>query len=105
MACTKRNPSWTTTAYRTGNGIPIRVKVTVSGDEMEIDLSEVAKQVKGFYNSGEAAGQACCQVAFKCLTSALEKPINEGSFQGIEDRAAARPGSSAPCVLRRCAGG
>jgi N-methylhydantoinase B len=67
-----------------GERIPIRVKVTVSGDEMEIDLSEVAKQVKGFYNSGEAAGRACCQVAFKCLTSALEKPINEGSFRALK---------------------
>ncbi len=67
-----------------GERIPIRVKVTVSGDEMEIDLSEVAKQVRGFYNSGEAAGRACCQVAFKCLTSALEKPINEGSFRALK---------------------
>jgi N-methylhydantoinase B len=26
---------------------------------------------------------ACCQVAFKCLTSPLEKPINEGSFRPL----------------------
>jgi N-methylhydantoinase B len=67
-----------------GKNIPIRVKVTVSGDEMEIDLTDVGKQVKGFYNSGEAAGRACCQVAFKCLTSATEKPINEGSFRPLK---------------------
>lgn len=67
-----------------GKRIPIRVKVTVSGDEMEIDLSDVGEQVKGFYNSGEAAGRACCQVAFKCLTSALERPINEGSFRPLK---------------------
>jgi N-methylhydantoinase B len=64
--------------------IPIRVKVTVAGDQMEIDLTDVGAQVKGFYNSGEAAGKACCQVAFKCLTSALEVPINEGSFRPLK---------------------
>lgn len=67
-----------------GKRIPIRVKVTVLGDEMEIDLSDVGEQVRGFYNSGQAAGRACCQVAFKCLTSALERPINEGSFRPLK---------------------
>jgi len=67
-----------------GRRIPIRVKVTVSGDEMEIDLTNVGEQVKGFYNSGAAAGRSCCQVAFKCLTSALERPINEGSFRPLK---------------------
>ena len=32
--------------------IPIRVKVIVKGDEMTVDLTDVAKQVRGFYNSG-----------------------------------------------------
>ena len=64
--------------------IPIKVKVIVSGEEMTVDLTDVSKQVKGFYNSGEATGRACCQVAFKCLTSALEKPINEGSFRPLK---------------------
>jgi len=67
-----------------GVRIPIKVKVTVKDDEMTIDLSDVSPQVRGFYNSGEAAGKACCQVAFKCLTSALEKPINEGSFRPLK---------------------
>ena len=67
-----------------GKRIPIRVKVIVKGDEMTIDLTEVSMQVKGFYNCGEAAGRGCCQVAFKCLTSALEKPINEGSFRPLK---------------------
>ena len=42
-----------------GKRIPIRVKVTVKGDEMEIDLSDVSRQVKGFYNSGFTTGIAC----------------------------------------------
>ena len=64
--------------------IPIRVKVTVAGEEMTVDLTGVGAQVKGFYNSGEAAGRGCCQVAFKCITSGLEKPINEGSFRPLK---------------------
>lgn len=67
-----------------GQRVRIKVKVTVAGDEMTVDLSDVSVQVKGFYNSGEAAGRACCQVAFKCLTSPLEKPINEGSFRPLK---------------------
>ena len=67
-----------------GKRIPIKVKVTVKGDEMTVDLTEVGMQVKGFYNSGAAAGKGCCQVAFKCLTSAMDKPINEGSFRPLK---------------------
>ena len=48
--------------------VPIRVKVTVAGDRMTVDLSGVSDQVRGFYNSGETAGRSCAQVAFKCLT-------------------------------------
>ena len=66
-----------------GKRVPIKVKVIIAGDAMTVDLSEVALQVKGFYNSGEAAGRACCQVAFKCLTSPTELPINEGSFRAL----------------------
>src|SRR5262245_34103046 len=35
-----------------GKRVPIRVRVIVKGDEMTVDLSEVSKQVRGFYNSG-----------------------------------------------------
>lgn len=66
-----------------GERIPIKVRVTVEDDGMTIDLTDVGLQVRGFYNSGEAAGKACCQVAFKCLTSPTEKPINEGSFRAL----------------------
>jgi N-methylhydantoinase B len=67
-----------------GQRIPIRVKVIVAGDTMTIDLTEVSKQVSGFYNSGETAGKSCCGVAFKCLTSPLDLPINEGQFRGLD---------------------
>ena len=63
--------------------IPIRVKVIVEGDEMTVDLSDVAEQVRGFYNSGITTGHACSQVAFKCITSPTDYPINDGSFRNL----------------------
>jgi N-methylhydantoinase B len=66
-----------------GQRIPIRVKVKVHGDQMTIDLSDVSDQVKGFYNSGESAGIACAQVAFKCLVAPTELPINDGCFRAL----------------------
>jgi N-methylhydantoinase B len=67
-----------------GARVPIRVKVEIKGDRMTVDLSEVSKQVNGFYNSGITAGLSCCQVAFKCLTSPLDMPINEGQFRALD---------------------
>ena len=67
-----------------GQRVPMKVRVEVKGDRMTVDLSEVSKQVQGFYNSGPTAGYSCCQVAFKCLTSALDLPINDGSFRALD---------------------
>lgn len=66
-----------------GVPIPITVTVTVAGDQMTIDLSEVAPQVAGYFNSGETAGISAAQVAFKCLTSPNDYPINAGSFEPV----------------------
>ncbi len=66
-----------------GKPIPIKVRVTVRGDGMTIDLTEVARQVRGFYNSGITTGHACAQVAYKCLTSPTDYPINDGSFRSL----------------------
>jgi N-methylhydantoinase B len=67
-----------------GKPVPIRVRVIVKGDEMTIDLSEVSRQVRGFYNSGITTGHACAQVAYKCLTSPTDYPINDGSFRSLK---------------------
>jgi N-methylhydantoinase B len=67
-----------------GQRVPIKVRVEISGDRMKVDLTDVSKQVQGFYNSGETAGRSCCQVAFKCLTSALDLPINDGQFRALD---------------------
>ena len=65
-----------------GKPVPLRVKVIVSGDEMTVDLSKVSPQVKGFYNTG--AGEACAQVAFKCLCAPHDFPINDGTYRAIK---------------------
>lgn len=67
-----------------GAKIPIHVRVEVRGSEMTIDLSDVSRQVRGFYNSGITTGIACAQVAFKCLTTPTHYPINDGSFQSLK---------------------
>jgi N-methylhydantoinase B len=67
-----------------GKRIPIKVKVIVKGDEMTIDLSDVSKQVRGFYNSAITTGYGCAQVAFKCITSPTDYPINDGAFRSLK---------------------
>jgi len=67
-----------------GKPIPIRVRVEVRGEDMTIDLTDVSRQVRGFYNSGITTGHACAQVAYKCLTSPTDYPINEGSFRSLK---------------------
>jgi N-methylhydantoinase B len=67
-----------------GKPIPIKVRVIVKGEEMTIDLTEVGKQVRGFYNSGATTGYSCGQVAYKCITSPTDYPINEGSFRSLK---------------------
>jgi len=79
-----------------GRPIPIRVRVVVAGDEMTIDLTEVSRQVRGFYNSGITTGHACAQVAYKCLTSPRDYPINAGSFRSL--RSIVPPGTVVSAV-------
>ncbi len=67
-----------------GKPIPIRVKVTVAGDAMTVDLTGVGEQVRGFFNSGMPAGLSAAQVALKCIAAPLEMPINDGCFRPLE---------------------
>ena len=67
-----------------GQRSPLRVRVEKRGDEMTIDLSEVSAQVRGFFNSGWTTGIACAQVAYKCLTTPTEYPVNDGSFRPLK---------------------
>src|SRR5205814_1790256 len=67
-----------------GRKVPICVRVVVKGDDMTVDLTNVSKQVRGFYNSGITTGHACAQVACKCITSPTDYPINDGSFRNLK---------------------
>jgi N-methylhydantoinase B len=67
-----------------GRPVPIKVRVIVRGDQMTIDLSGLSPQVAGYFNSGDTAGRSAAQVAFKCLTSPQEFPINVGAFRPVD---------------------
>jgi N-methylhydantoinase B len=67
-----------------GKRIPMRVKVIVAADRMTIDLTGISDEVKGFYNSGITAGRSAAQVAFKCITSGRDLPINDGTFRSLD---------------------
>ena len=67
-----------------GEPIPIRVKVIIAGDEMTIDYSDMAGQVKGCINSGYyGGGRTTARVAFKYLI-ANNEPANEGTFRPLK---------------------
>ncbi len=66
-----------------GRPVPIRVRVEVKGDEMTIDLTDVSRQVRGFYNAGAAIGRACAEVAFKSLIAPADD-INGGAFRNLK---------------------
>jgi len=67
-----------------GKPVPIRVKVVVKGDEMTIDLTHIARQVRGFFNSGPSTSIGLAQMAYKCITSPTDYPINDGSFRSLK---------------------
>jgi N-methylhydantoinase B len=61
----------------------IKVTVTVRGDRMIVDFSEMNPQVAGSLNSGYSGGLACARIAFKNLTQPTA-PVNEGCFRPLE---------------------
>ncbi len=63
--------------------VPIRVTVRVHGEEMTVDFSEVADQVKGPINCGISGGIAAARVAFKALTLPSH-PVDEGCFRSLK---------------------
>ncbi len=61
----------------------IKVKVTIVGERMIIDFSQMNDQVPGPTNAGYSGGLAAARVAFKCLTQP-HAPVNEGCFRPLE---------------------
>lgn len=60
--------------------VRLRVKVTVKGSDMNIDLTGCSLQRKAPVNSRTLAGP---RVAYKALTMPFD-PVNEGSFRGLK---------------------
>ena len=69
-----------TNGFQKDTPLRIKVKVTVSGSDMTIDLSGCDPQSRGPYNSRTLAG---ARVAYKALTMPLD-PVNEGSFSALK---------------------
>jgi N-methylhydantoinase B len=68
----------------TDDALPIRVKVIINNDEMTVDYSGIAEQVRGCINSGYyGGGRTTARVAFKYLI-ANEEPANEGTFRPLK---------------------
>ena len=63
-----------------GEEVPIRVKITIKGSDMIIDLSGCSAERKAAINSRTYAG---ARVAYKALTGPLD-PVNEGSFRALK---------------------
>ena len=63
--------------------LPVKVAVTITGDELEIDFTGTAPQTRGAMNSGRSGGLAAAKVAFK---SAIvpQLPPNEGAFRPLK---------------------
>lgn len=64
--------------------IPIKVKVIIAGDEMTVDYSDMAKQVRSCINSGFAGGgRTTARLAFKYLI-AKDEMANEGTYRPLK---------------------
>lgn len=62
--------------------VEVRVRVTVSGDAMHVDLSGSSPQVGGYVNCGRAQAISGCRVAFKTLVNP-DAPVTGGSFRPL----------------------
>ena len=63
--------------------VPIRAKVTISGDAMTIDLSESSPQVEGFINSAYANTRSLAHAAIMYLAP-MDVARNEGSMRPVQ---------------------
>ena len=63
--------------------LDVKVTVTIAGEEMTVDYSDMNPQVPTPLNSGFSGGLAAARVAFKCLTMP-DAPVNEGCFRSLK---------------------
>ena len=64
------------------NPLPVKLKVTVAGERMIIDLAGSAAQAHGPVNCGFAQTISACRVAFKLLINP-ERPVDGGTFRTL----------------------
>ena len=62
--------------------VPVRLKVTVSGADIDFDITDSADQTVGPINCGVAQAIAACRVGYKLLVSP-DVPGNGGSFRPL----------------------
>ncbi|WP_216216420.1 hydantoinase B/oxoprolinase family protein [Amycolatopsis aidingensis] len=62
--------------------IPVKLRITVCGDNIEFDVTESADQAEGPVNCGTAQAIAACRVGYKLLVSP-DVPGNGGSFRPL----------------------
>jgi N-methylhydantoinase B len=60
--------------------IPVRLRITVSGENIDFDVTESADQTAGPINCGRAQAVSACRVGYKLLISP-DVPGNGGSFR------------------------
>jgi N-methylhydantoinase B len=60
--------------------LPIRVRVTVSGDTMEVDFTGTSRASRGPVNCTRGALESACKTVFRAITDPQERS-NEGCFR------------------------
>jgi N-methylhydantoinase B len=66
-----------------GDPVPVKVKVTVSGEAMTLDLRGSSKQTPGSVNCGYAQTVSAAKLAFKFLVN-HDVPSTGGTFRNLE---------------------
>jgi N-methylhydantoinase B len=70
-----------------GNGpIPVKVCLSIAGEQMTIDLDGSSPQTRGPLNCGFAQAVSACRVAFKMVIHP-ESPVNGGCFKTLTVKA------------------
>jgi N-methylhydantoinase B len=60
--------------------VPVKLRITVSGEDIDFDITESADQTTGPINCGVAQAVSACRVGYKLLVSP-DVPGNGGSFR------------------------
>ena len=67
----------------TDDTVPVKLKVTIDGDKMTMDLSGSSPRVRGNVNCGRAQSVSGCRVAFKMLVNP-DVPVTGGTFAPLD---------------------